>query len=170
LRGGARQPGLRRISRGGPQLARPFGAALRPQGAPQTDGGDRAVAALEARVGARALEVPRRLARIAAREQRLGEKQPRVAAAPFAAGPGELVEIVELRRGGGAREGLVQIGVAQVDHAEHELRLRPALAVEARLFDEARRLFVAALLVELHRRADRVVGGPRTERCGEKYE
>ena len=104
--------------------------------------------------------MPRRLARVAAREQRLGEIQPRVAAAAFAAGPGEPFEIVELGRCGGARESLVQVGVAQVNHAEHQVRLRPALAVEAGVLEQAGRLLVAALLVELHRRIDRVFHPP----------
>ncbi len=104
--------------------------------------------------------MPGRSARVSTREQGLGEIQARVAAAAFGAGLEQLVEIIQLGRGGGTGERLVQIGVAQVNHAEHELRLRPALGIGAgkRVFEHARRLLVAALLVELHRRIHRVVG------------
>jgi len=88
------------------------------------------VGAVDARVGADLLEMPCRFARVSPREQRLGEVQARVAAAAFGSGLEQLVEIVELGGRGGARQRLVQIGVAQVDRSQHELRLRPALGVE----------------------------------------
>src|SRR5712675_1019845 len=55
---------------------------------------------------------------------------------------------------------LGEVGVAQVNHAEHELRLRAAFGIGAGkgVFEHARRLFVAVLLVELHRCIDRIVG------------
>src|SRR6185503_8846523 len=168
LRRGARQPDLDRILRRfAPQLAGPRALALRPEGGSEADPRDRSVVAIDARVGADALEMPRRFARIAAREQRLGEIEPGISAAALAAGLAQLVEIVELRRGGGARKRLVQVGAPQVDHAEHQLRLRPALAVETGVFQQPPRLLVAALLVELHRRRDRVVRTTRrsTAKC-----
>src|SRR6185503_9560966 len=88
---------------------------------------------------------------------------------------GQPVEIVELGRGGGARKRRMQVGVPQVDHAERELRLRPALAVEAGILEQPPRLLVAALLVELHRRIHRVVGRPcraeepRADDSGKKW-
>ena len=102
----------------------------------------------------------RRRGRVSAREQRLGEVQPRVAAAVLGAGLEQFVEIIQLGRSRGAGERLVQIGIAQVNHAEHELCLRPALGVGSseRVFEQACSLLVAALLVELHRRTHRVVG------------
>src|SRR5207249_1092793 len=82
---------------------------------------------LDTRVGADLLEMARRRGRVSAREQRLGEVQPRVAAAVLGAGLEQFVEIIQLGRSRGAGERLVQIGIAQVNHAEHELRLCPAL-------------------------------------------
>src|SRR5437660_4727358 len=155
---GSRQRDLRRSARTGPHAARPVCVALRPQDAPEADAGDRLVALLDARVGADLLEVAPRFGRVSAREQGFGEVQPRVAAAVFGARFEQLVEIIDLGCRGGAAERLVQVGVAQVNHAEHELRLRPALGFEAGVFEHARRLLVAALLVELHRRTHRVVG------------
>src|SRR6267154_1282238 len=156
----ARQRDLRRRARCGPHVARPLSVALFPQGAPEPDAGDRAVAAFQARVGSGLLEVASRSSRASAREQGLGEVQPRVAAAVPGAGLQQFVEIVELGRGSGAGERLVQVGVAQVNHAEHQLRLRAALGIGAGkgVFEHARRLLVAALFVELHRRIHRVVG------------
>jgi len=122
--------------------------------------------------------MPCRFARVSPREQRLGEVQARVAAAAFGSGLEQLVEIVELGGRGGARQRLVQIGVAQVDRSQHELRLRPALGVEPRqrILERARRLLVAALLEQLHRRTHRIVGRargraerePRDDRDGER--
>ena len=124
------------------------------------------------------LEVASRSDRASTREQGLGEVQPRVAAAFPGAGLQQFVEIVELGRGSGAGERLVQVGVAQVNHAEHQLRLRAALGIGAGkdVFEHARRLLVAALLVELHRRIHRVVGAMywrardqgHCERCHER--
>src|SRR5439155_18643768 len=115
---------------------------------------------LDTRVGADLLEVAPRFGRVSAREKRFGEVQPRVAAAVFGARLEQFVEIIQLGRSRGAGERLVQVGVAQVNHAEHELRLRPALGVGSseRVFEQPRSLLVAALLVELHRLTYRVVG------------
>src|SRR5258708_29497940 len=82
----ARQRDLRRSARTRPDAARPLRVALLPQGAPEADAGDRAVAALQARVGARLLEMASRRRRASAREPRLGAVQPRVAAAALDAG------------------------------------------------------------------------------------
>ena len=79
LRGGARQPDLELIAGTAPQLARPLGVAQRPQRGREADARERAVAQLDRRVEPDPLEVPRRFARVAARKQRLGEIQARVA-------------------------------------------------------------------------------------------
>jgi hypothetical protein len=81
----------------------------------------------------------------------------RAAAALFAAELRQLVEIVELGRRRGARECLVQLGVAQIGHAEHELRVRAGVRG---FLQHARGLLEAALLIELQRHVDRVVAAP----------
>jgi hypothetical protein len=63
----------------------------------------------------------------------------------------------------------VQVGAAQVDRAEDELRLRAVLVIEARerVLQAACRLLVAALLHELGRDAHGIVGRARRRRGGE---